>query len=769
MAPPRGVTPRKRGRAVTNADQPSTDGTTDTSSTPMSMTYTDARTLLKRIKTLITENAVLLQQADGELSKLTFQQVIRGLQVEIKRNYQEILTARAELQYAHDHFPRVFSSRVIDQLKDYMSYLKVIINIKSQDLRDQWKPVRETFVDALGIDFSFSESASNADQTITPTRIVPVVNPQSLFADLIPDQAANLRTQPTTTVSDQITNNLQQIHQAGIIDESNFICKEPLRSQLLTEGISTINMELGGKSLTAYISENIVQQVHKVSGNFESKRISVPDLWGRFQDVHMAPSSQLPHFSKIQALFMCLEDEAYDAVSGYRSSSNRLSYLECWKILFELFGNQETEISKNLEAIGTASVLNTSWRETVKFLIKINSHFIRLKHLNYDQNRSIDRVWNAITTHLSDKFKKYVWTKNPEFDGNILAYVNTNPIIIFETFRTWCVNKNATENSLPETGIHALRVGTKRTIETASEAIDQQVKIPRNTQTNSEPSGSGTSPPNCEEKNELPGKPSNEHDPTKMIHQYLLDHFKTQQTPNQGGLTPNNQPQQQGGNVIPASVPPTQVLPPQQTNQQNYNQNPYQNNGQGKQPKQEYFRPNNGNSPYPGNQNNANQVPYFKGCWICKLLDHKWYNCPVLDINIRVKVFTDEKLCQNCGKAGHSKQQCRSKVRCMHCRDERDPKKGFHHSAICFRKYGTPNPTPTFPQNISANPAPNLISQGHPVQDQKVPHTVQNLFFGNNQGKEYADSIINQLKQEPANATSNADTAAQQMPAPQSS
>jgi hypothetical protein len=437
------------------------------------------------------------------------------------------------------------SVRNMEQLKEYMAYTHQLLKIKPNSFKEAWPAHRTKLTDSLGIDFTFIGIPPTQGPTITPNRVLTTVNPTTLFADLIQDAINN--PQPATAVQQNSNSQLQQLHQKGLRDEPNFICKEPLRSQLLTEGNSVVNMELGGKTLPAYINESIVQQVQKVSGTFDSKRISIPDLWCRLQEVHLAPNSQLPHFAKIQALFMCLEGEAYDAVSGYRSSSDRLSYLECWKTLFELFGNQESEISRNLEAIATASVQNTSWTETVKFLIGINSYYIRLQHLKYDKNRCIDRIWNAIMANISEKFKKYVWDKNPDFDGNILSYVNTDPVKTFESFRTWCIRKNATENSLPETGIHAMRVDLKRSAETAPEEEAIQIKHIKCTCTREESLTAITTQSNVQTEAMSVDKVIEK--AVSVVQEYFINQMKKQESKQQEyNPTPNTQ--NQGGNPI---------------------------------------------------------------------------------------------------------------------------------------------------------------------------------------------------------------------------
>jgi hypothetical protein len=77
-------------------------------------------------------------------------------------------------------------------------------------------------------------------------------------------------------------------------------------------------------------------------------------------------------------------------------------------------------------------------------------------------------------------------------------------------------------------------------------------------------------------------------------------------------------------------------------------------------------------------------------CFICKK-PHDWVNCPK-DIDEKLAIFTKYNLCKNCGKEGHVPRDCRTRVRCYHCKHD-STKQDYqkrHHSSICTFKYGQP-------------------------------------------------------------------------------
>ena len=77
-------------------------------------------------------------------------------------------------------------------------------------------------------------------------------------------------------------------------------------------------------------------------------------------------------------------------------------------------------------------------------------------------------------------------------------------------------------------------------------------------------------------------------------------------------------------------------------------------------------------------------------CFIC-LKPHDWVYCPKT-IDEKLDIFTKYNLCKNCGRKGHVPRDCKTKVRCYHCRNDptRLEYQKRHHSSICTVKYGQP-------------------------------------------------------------------------------
>jgi hypothetical protein len=77
-------------------------------------------------------------------------------------------------------------------------------------------------------------------------------------------------------------------------------------------------------------------------------------------------------------------------------------------------------------------------------------------------------------------------------------------------------------------------------------------------------------------------------------------------------------------------------------------------------------------------------------CFICDG-QHHWSSWKKT-MREKMELFRKKNLCQCCGRKGHEKFTCASQGRCHHCFNPKNKREGNHHTSICFKKYGAPEP-----------------------------------------------------------------------------
>jgi hypothetical protein len=263
----------------------------------------------------------------------------------------------------------------------------------------------------------------------------------------------------------------------AVQDLPEFVCNEPLRSQLLTDSRSHKKLNLGGKTLPVFINETIIQTSKRFTGLTNDQTIQ--DVWERLREIHEAPTKQLSYFQKTQSLLQCLEGPAAVAVAGYRSATSRLYYLQAWKTLFTMYGNREAEVSNIYNEIRNCSVKNSSWSEGHRALIQINSLLVRVGLLGQEYKLiAYTKAWDAIEENLHDKFKEFLLTGVQEFGtrygGHPMSYITANAELHFHQFFSWYQVRANTENCMA--GVISHSVKRSQPVNNASDSSDEEVR-----------------------------------------------------------------------------------------------------------------------------------------------------------------------------------------------------------------------------------------------------------------------------------------------------
>jgi hypothetical protein len=204
--------------------------------------------------------------------------------------------------------------------------------------------------------------------------------------------------------------------------DAGFVCDAIIRAKLVTAG-SGRNIELGQKSVMAYVDGNMVKPHDKFSG--ERDEDSIHELFDRLEEIHLAPVTQVSYKMKVDAVFKCLEGRARQDVIGFKGASTRLEYLELWRGLFRQYGVTANEVARHLRTVNGAAPKSTDMKDMMSYMNVLNNAAVSLKRLGFPEDQIASSIWNSVISTVPSHPADYCRRKVPRFDEDYGSDVST--------------------------------------------------------------------------------------------------------------------------------------------------------------------------------------------------------------------------------------------------------------------------------------------------------------------------------------------------------
>jgi hypothetical protein len=138
-----------------------------------------------------------------------------------------------------------------------------------------------------------------------------------------------------------------------------------IKAKLIKAGTGR-NIELGQKSVMAYVDGNMVKPHDNFSG--ERDEDSIHELFDRLEEIHRAPVEQVSYKIKVDAVFKCLKGRARQDVIGFKGAATRREYLELWRGLFRQYGVTANDVARQLRLVNGAAPKSMDLRDMMAYM-----------------------------------------------------------------------------------------------------------------------------------------------------------------------------------------------------------------------------------------------------------------------------------------------------------------------------------------------------------------------------------------------------------------
>jgi hypothetical protein len=231
--------------------------------------------------------------------------------------------------------------------------------------------------------------------------------------------------------------------------DAGFECDETIRYKLITAG-SGDRIELGQKSVMAYVDGNMVKPHDKFSG--ERDEDSIHELFDRLEEIHLAPVQQVSYKMKIESVFKCLEGRARQDVIGFKGAATRLEYLELWRGLFRQYGVTAHDVARQLRLVNEAAPKSTDMRDMMAYMNVLNNAAVTLKRLGFPKDQIASSLWssvkNTIPTHLAEYCRRKVRRFDEDYGSDVATWHSIDGLSKFDGFYSYILAYSITEASI---------------------------------------------------------------------------------------------------------------------------------------------------------------------------------------------------------------------------------------------------------------------------------------------------------------------------------
>jgi hypothetical protein len=319
----------------------------------------------------------------------------------------------------------------VDLAHDGPAQLKKILAVKTAAVVARQKVIDRRLgnIEALRTQHASIFTPEMAESWVNFTHALDNLNALKIkSAEQIPDWVA-LRRKLTNLFGVDLTpaNSTLSYGEDSEDPDKGFECDLTIREKLIKAG-SGRNIELGQKSVMAYVDGNMVEPHDKFSG--ERDEDSIHELFDRLEVIHLAPVEQVSYKIKVDAVFKCLEGRARQDVIGFKGASTRREYLELWRGLFRQYGVTANDVARQLRLINGAAPKSSDLRDMMSYMNVLNNAAVSLKHLGFPEDQIASALWNSIKTcvpnHLADYCRRKVKRFDRDYGSDVATWHSIN-------------------------------------------------------------------------------------------------------------------------------------------------------------------------------------------------------------------------------------------------------------------------------------------------------------------------------------------------------